>query len=90
MGASNYSISPKIPKKRLKMKNYRQKYRHNKGKLEKRVHLEVAMIGCDSCDRRTSHVYLGKIGIFRPNHLYQCFHCKSIYVSPRKLKYKKP
>lgn len=66
-----------------------QNYRHNKGTYKKRVPLEVVMIECDTCDRITSHVHLGKLGIWKPNYLYQCFHCKSVYVSSKKLKYDK-
>lgn len=68
------------------MKTHYQSYRHNKGKYEKRVPLEVAMIECGDCERRTAHIHLGKMGILKPSYLYQCSHCKSMYVSLKKLK----
>ena len=60
-------------------------------KYHQKSRLEMIVLDCPDCQRLITHIYLGNFGnLLKPRHAYQCMHCKSLYVSPKKLKYKQP
>jgi len=59
-------------------------------KFHQKEKLEMIVLNCRDCQRLITHIYLGNFGnLLKLQHTYQCMHCKTLYVSPKKLKLKK-
>lgn len=68
------------------MRHHYKNFRHNQGSPEKRVKLETIVRECGDCERETTHIYLGNFGApWKNQYACQCMHCKTLYVSSRKL-----
>lgn len=71
------------------MRHHYNNFRHNQGLPEKRVKLETILLNCENCKKETAHIYSGNFGVlWKKQYVYQCMHCKTLYVSLTKIRNK--